>query len=178
LHGTESIMWIFVDLAIPGTTAEDDVYIWPEPSFDSERWRYETLRQCQEALEKPISDYDARQKLRTGFEQSVTRVREELSEEIGKVAKIDDATARSIQSIAEKASKMWVVFGAQRCRLTIAIQGLRTTVESRKAVPGGDRCVELLARPELKRRGDAEGELYEGVTTVAGCEGEVIKILY
>ena len=169
---------LHADAIHPGASTGDHGYIWPEPSYDSERWRYETLRQCQEALNKPMSDYDPRQRLRKGCLQSVARVREDMSQALGNVSSVDATTVRSVESIAEKAIKMWVLFGTQRCRLVIASRGSKVTTEAFKVHPSRERCVELAVRPELKRIGDADGVLFEGETTIAGCVGEVIKILY
>ncbi|KAF2823207.1 hypothetical protein CC86DRAFT_457643 [Ophiobolus disseminans] len=160
------------------TATKNDGYAWPEPSYDAERWRYEALRQCQEALEKPISEYDPRYKLRKGTLQSLDHVRQEISQALSNVSSVDAATIRSVQSIAEKAVKMWVILGAQRCRLVVVSRGSKVITETSKAHSGGDGFVELVVRPELKRIGDADGVLFDSETTITGCVGEIIKILY
>ena len=162
---------------IPDPKTDNDHYTWPEPSFDAERWRYETMRQCQEALRIPTSEYDPRTKLREGFQSSMKIIREKLGEALEMVSKIDEKTEQTIKEIAEKAAEMWVAFGTQRCRLLVVIQDLKTTEEVKKGPGKQGRSVELITQPELRRIGDAEGQSLDKEQTVSGCEGE-IKILY
>jgi hypothetical protein len=129
-------------------------------------------------LDKPLSEYSKRQKLRQGYEQSLEHIQKELSHALEHVSALDVTALKSIRNISEKASRLWVTLGAQRCRLLIAIHGLNTTTESLKPRPSEDHFVELVVRPELRRIGDSAGELFDSMTVVAGCEGEIIKILY
>jgi hypothetical protein len=73
---------------------------------------------------------------------------------------------------------MWIMFGTQRCRLSVVIQDLWTTEEVKPGPGIQDRSVELVMQPELRRIGDAEGRSWDKEQTVAGCEGEIKKILY
>jgi hypothetical protein len=127
---------------------------------------------------KPLSEYSKRQKLRQGYEQSLEHTQKELSQALEHVSTLDVTALKSIRNISEKASRLWVLLGAQRCRLLIAIHGLNTTTESLKPRPSEDHFVELVVRPELRRIGDSAGELFDSMIVVAGCEGEIIKILY
>jgi hypothetical protein len=129
-------------------------------------------------LDKPLSEYSKRQKLRQGYEQSLEHTQKELSQALEHISTLDVTALKSIRNISEKASRLWVTLGAQRYRLLIAIHGLNATTESLKPRPSKDHFVELVVRPELRRIGDSAGELFDSMTVVAGCEGEIIKILY
>ncbi|ERF69672.1 hypothetical protein EPUS_03664 [Endocarpon pusillum Z07020] len=157
---------------------DNDLYTWPQPSFDAERWRYETMSQGQEALRNLTSEYDPRTKLREGFQSSMMIIRERLGEAFMMVSKIDEKTEQDIKKIAEKAANMWVVFGTQRCRLLVAMKDLKTIEEVKEGPGKQDKSVELITRPGLRRIGDAEGKSWDKEQTVAGCEGEIRKILY
>lgn len=154
-------------------------YTWPAPSFECERWRFEILRQCQQALEHTLSEYDPRQKLHTGYKETLLRAQTDILQQLGNVSEPNEAVSQSVMAIVEKAASMWVTFGSQRCRLLVTIHGLRVTTEHRETSRSGDRSVELVVRPELRRGGDANGELhFEEAKSIAGCEGEIIEILY
>jgi hypothetical protein len=135
------------------------------------------MRQCQEALRIPTSEYDPRTKLWKGFRSSMKIIREKLGEQLEMVSKIDEKTEQAIEEIGEKAAKMWVAFGTQRCRLLVVIQDLNSTEEVKSGPGKHGKSVELITQPELRRIGDAEGQALDKEQTVAGCEGE-IKILY
>jgi hypothetical protein len=93
------------------------------------------------------------------------------------VLELDEITAQSVQIICEKAAKLWVAAGGQRCRLMVIMQGLKSTTESKES-SGQDQSVEFVIRPELRRIGDTHGELFDDLTTISGCEGEVVRMVY
>jgi hypothetical protein len=136
------------------------------------------MKQCQEALGISTSEYDPRTKVQNGFQSSVKLVRENLREALEMVSDVDANTDRAIAEITDKAAKMWIMFGTQRCRLSVVIQDLWTTEEVKPGPGIQDRSVELVMQPELRRIGDAEGRSWDKEQTVAGCEGEIKKILY
>lgn len=136
------------------------------------------MNQCQEALRISTSEYDPRTKLRKGFQTSMKIVHGKLGEALEKVLKIDDKTEQTITEIAEQAAEMWVGFGTQRCRLLVVMQDLKMIEETRKEPGEQQRSVELITQPGLRRIGDAEGESLDIEEMVAGCNGEMRKILY
>ncbi|KAH7073281.1 hypothetical protein FB567DRAFT_611511 [Paraphoma chrysanthemicola] len=160
------------------TSSEGKTYKWPNPTFASERWRLEVMRKCQEALEQPISEYDSREKLVNGYKESLSRVQKDITQNLELVSSLDEVSSRSIDRLIEKASKMWVAFGAQRCRLMVVMTGLKSTIETSRHETSSERSVELILSPGLSRIGDAEGELFEGETIITGCAGESVKITY
>jgi hypothetical protein len=135
------------------------------------------MRKCQEALTVPLSEYDDRMKLGTGYLESLSRTQKEISAVLKLVLELDEITAQSVQIICEKAAKLWVAAGGQRCRLMVIMQGLKSTTESKES-SGQDQSVEFVIRPELRRIGDTHGELFDDLTTISGCEGEVVRMVY
>ncbi len=84
----------------------------------------------------------------------------------------------SIRGLIEKAAKMWILFGTQRCRIMIVMHDLKTETESKVKKSSQTSAVELIIRPELRRIGDSDGGSLEKEQTVAGCEGEAKKIMH
>lgn len=166
------------DLSKTASKIGDGAYVWPKPSFPAERWRYETLRQLEDALKNPMSDYDPRQKLLAGFNESLDSACKEISHELEKVFDMNEKTTRTVQNLVQRAASMWVTFGAQKCRLVVAMSDLKVTTESCNPNISGDKSVELVAKPELRRIGDTDGALYDSISKISGCEGEMIQILY
>ncbi|KAF2252504.1 hypothetical protein BU26DRAFT_517110 [Trematosphaeria pertusa] len=89
---------------------------------------------------------------------------------------VDDSMLHSIEKVSKKAARTWLEFGMQRCRLVINMQDIANAGESDGV--GGESFVEFVLKPQLKRIGDSEGELFDKVEVVAGCEGEVNRISY
>lgn len=163
----------------PEPETEDEHYTWPEPSFDAERWRYETMRQGQEALKVETSEYDPRTKLRKGFQSSLETIFERLSGVLKMVSEVDEKTKVTIKDVANEAANTCVAFGTQRCRIVVAFKDLKTVEEFKEGPEREDQFVDLLTQPELRRIGDADGEsLDKEPTVVAGCEGEIKRFCY
>lgn len=136
------------------------------------------MRQGQEALKIDTSEYDPRAKLRRGFQSSIRIICEELGGHFGNVSKVDEKTEQTIKEIAQKAARMCIAFGTQRCRIFMVIKDLKTTEEVKEGADRQDEQVELLTQPELRRIGDADGQSLDKEQTVAGCEGEIKRFLY
>lgn len=136
------------------------------------------MRQGQEALKIDTSEYDPRNKLRKGFQSSMKIICEKLSGKFEMVSKIDEKTEQTMEEIAEKAAKICVAFGTQRCRIFVVTKDLKTTDEVKEGPDRQGKLVELLTQPELRRIGDGDGQSLDKEQTVAGCEGEIKKILY
>jgi hypothetical protein len=60
----------------------------------------------------------------------------------------------------------------------LVMNDLGTITEFSKAHTVQTRSINFVIRPELRRTGDSEGELFDHITTVAGCEGEMVVISY
>ncbi|KAF2117306.1 hypothetical protein BDV96DRAFT_23889 [Lophiotrema nucula] len=161
-----------------GKNFEGSGYAWPEPKFDAEQWRYNTLRPCEEALRIGTSEHDHRTKLRRGFDESLDLVQQKLLETFQMVANLDERRKQSLYELAERAAKMWVLFGTQRCRLLVAMHNLPTSLESSESHGDEDQSIDFVLRPEVRRIGDVDGEALDKELIVSGCEGEAIRVMY
>jgi hypothetical protein len=90
----------------------------------------------------------------------------------------DKEITQAVQIVSEKAAELWIAFSGEKCQLLVAMNDLGTTTESSKAQAGENRSLNLVIRPELRRVGDSEGERFDSETTVSGCTGETMIILY
>lgn len=95
-----------------------------------------------------------------------------MSEAIGKVSDVDNNTVRALEDVAKKAAKIWLEFGAQRCRILVVIPlsnlKLPPSDKIRKVREG---FLELVVVPELRRLGNSKGQGLDKDEIVAGCEG-------
>jgi len=154
-------------------------FCWPAASFESEKWRYETIRPGQDALQVQTSEYDPRTKLRKAYQENVQLVQKSLAEELARVADLDEKAMQTIKTIATNVSEAWVLFGTQRCRLFFLFEKLKVTVEPRESdASSGQPPVELLVKPELRRLGNADGESLDKEKSVSGCDGEIRMFEY
>ncbi|KAF2729145.1 hypothetical protein EJ04DRAFT_580833 [Polyplosphaeria fusca] len=159
-------------------TANTGGYTWPKPDFGAERWRYETVRQCQEIVQTTVSDYHPQVKLHHSYRAHLESVQERILMQLKKVNEVDEKTRQLLRTIIDKAAKAWILFGTQRCRLVIVIHGLDSTIDSKGPEKEHNGNVELVLRPELRRIGDSDGQALDKEQVVVGCEGEAKKILY
>lgn len=136
------------------------------------------MKQGQEALKIETSEFDPRTKLRKGVHSSIKIICEQLGEELELVSKIDERIGQTMKELAEKAARICVAFGTQRCRIFVVMKDLKTIEEVKEGPDRQGGLVELLTQPELRRIGDAEGQSLDKKHTVAGCEGEMKKFLY
>jgi hypothetical protein len=157
---------------------KNEFYTWPEANFGAEKWRYETMRSCQETLTTATSAYDPRTKLREAYSKSIDSIQEKIEAPLKMVSDLDQGMTKSIRGLIEKAAKTWILFGTQRCRILVVMQDLNTETESKGSKSGQTESVELVLRPELRRIGDSDGGSLDKEQVVAGCEGEAKKIMY
>lgn len=134
------------------------MYNWPAPTLDSERWRYNSMTPCQEALTKPVSDVDAMTKIKFGYEDTLERTKEELLAMLGMVADLGEEDIESWGEIPRKAADMWISMGTQRCRLIVVIPGGEISSQEDRARQARVEGLELVIKPELRRYGDSKGQ--------------------
>lgn len=137
---------------------EEDLYSWPAPSMDSERWRYDTMKPLQNAKSNPASRHDARAAVKQGFEQSLRKTQDEVLSLLHRVAKLDPAAFTKWNKMIEKAANVWIAMGTQRCRLRVVVPGggLAEQMDRVRNLKQGG--LELIIKPELRRYGDSRGQ--------------------
>lgn len=153
-----------------------EFYNWPTPRLDAERWRYETIKRCQEALEQPASEWDPRAKLKRDFKNSLDHTREKLSDALAKVSDLDNGTLQSLEDIPKKAAKMWIEMGTQRCRILVVMHGSNLTSQSDRVRKAREDVLELVIIPQLRRFGNSKGQDLYKKELIGGCDGSISSV--
>jgi hypothetical protein len=153
-------------------------YCWPKPGVETERWRYITVRECRAALRQPVpSQWDPRAKLKKGFQASVEQVRKEITTAIGEVALLDKSSVQALEKMTARAARIWLEFGVQRCRIVIVVAGSNLTEVEAKRQNTREDGLDLVMIPKVKRFGNSKGEGLDTEETIAGREGETVRVV-
>ncbi|QDS69847.1 hypothetical protein FKW77_000212 [Venturia effusa] len=146
------------------------LYSWPIPTLDSERWRYNSMTPCQEALTKAVSDVDAMTKMKLGYEETLERTRKELLAMLDMVADLKQEDVQSWSAVPKKAADIWIQMGTQRCRLVVVVPGGEVVEQAERARRAREVGLELVFKPGLWRYGDSKGQDLERVEEMATVE--------
>lgn len=147
-------------------------YNWPPPGLDAERWRYETIKRCQEALEQPASKWDPRARLKRDYKNSLDNIQGKLSGALAEVSELENGTIQSLEDICKKAARMWVAMGTQRCRILVVMQGSNITSQSDRV----KKALELVITPQLWRCGNSKGQDLQNEEIIMGCNGSTSSV--
>jgi hypothetical protein len=137
---------------------DSGLYLWPDLSLDSERWRYDTIEPCQEAINKPASAIAKQTEIKKAFEGMLNKTREELYEMLRKVGKLDHAALEDWAQTPKKVADMWLLMGTQRCRLVMVIPSGELVSQADRAEKARNDGLELVIKPEVVRYGNARGQ--------------------
>lgn len=159
-----------------GSQSVGRFYNWPTPGLEAERWRYETIKQCQEALAQSASDLDPRAKLKKNFKISLDNTRKKLSDAVAKVSGLDKGLLQSLDDIPKKAAKMWIEMGTQRCRIFVFMQGSNLTSQSDRVKKAREDVLELVIIPQLWRFGNSKGQDLYKKELIKGCAGSISSV--
>jgi hypothetical protein len=164
------------DMLLTPTVLEDDAYTWPDPSVDTERWRYVTVKECREALTQALpSEWDPRARLKKGFKKSTDALKEELKSVLGSIAGLGRSDEQLVDKIAGKSARMWLEFGVQRCRVLVVMNGSNLAFAEDKVQRAKEGTWRLIVVPALKRIGNAKGLDLDTDHATSICEGEVFE---
>ena len=127
-------------------------------------------------MEKPVSEWDPRARLRRGFKASLNALKQELTSTLGEVSTLDKSSAQAAESIIRKAAKMWLEFGMQRCRILVIVQGSNLKSAGERIQRAQEATLKLVGVPELKRFGNSKGQDVHIEETVGDCNGEIVEV--
>ena len=98
---------------------------------------------------------------------------EDVSQELGKVASVGGSDKQRMSDLVRKAAKLWLEVGQQRCRIFLLMSNSgEKPSRSGQASLDRDGTQELVAVPELRRMGNAQGERLERDELVSDCKGK------
>lgn len=164
-------------LMVPDPDLNNELYSWPKPQMETERWRYVTIKECRASLRKPVpSQYDIRVKLKEGFKVSLDALRDELTSMLREVAELDDASALILRKVTIKAATMWLEFGVQRCRLLLILPGSDVELMGEGGLGRQGDVLDLVDLPLLKRFGNSKGLDLNVKEVVQGCDSRIVQV--
>jgi hypothetical protein len=136
-------------------TSDAEGFTYPHPTPKTEKWRYENMLVCKEALSQV---YDPKHKIQSSYKEWLADTQHDLEAAIANVAAPEAVLARSTecQAIILEAAKMWVDFGKERYRIVMAMPSdIQSEITKKR---DQDHDIELLVEPELVRFGNSKGE--------------------
>jgi hypothetical protein len=159
----------FLFRANPKDPTNQQTSNWPKPTPESERWRYENIKQCAEQLEQSMNDWDPRYKLKKNFEDSLKSTAEQVSQVLESVASVEGSVTKDL---SYKAAKLWLEFGSQRCRIFLVMSDSAKN-RSQGGRPRGryEGVQDLVVKPEMRRVGNSYGQELHREEVVSDCEG-------
>jgi hypothetical protein len=129
------------------------------------------MKKCVEATSKPQMEWD--HKLKGEFDSCLNETTEEMSQELGNVATISDSEKQRMAQLVKKAARLWLEVGQQRCRMSLVMSDSgEDPVRSRRTAVDRDGSLGLVVVPELRRRGNAQGERLNIDELVMDCKGK------
>lgn len=153
-----------------------DLYVWPVPSLQAERWRYLTIKECREALSQKVSEVDPRARLKRSFKSSWDAVTSELKAALSQVVDLAACEPDVIENLGRKASVVWLDFQMHRCRLVFQLQGSGHQSLEEKASMALQGPLTLTVQPLLRRHGNVKGVELDLSKVIGGCEGETMPL--
>lgn len=137
-----------------------------------------TLSQCREVLSTPkIFEWDARARVKNGFGETQAKLTKAVIALMDEIVGVTPETTQAIDRIAKKASRMWLEFGMQRCRIVVNLTGSGERAPERRLAAIRDGGLKLTVSPTLGRFGNMKGADLGTFTVIGGCEGEALKTM-
>lgn len=161
----------FLDSHLNRSSEDANVYKWPTPEVATERWRYNTIKECQAALKLPTSEWD-----KESFKEALDYLRNQMIETIDGLIVMDKTNVQAVQKITKKATKLWLDFGTQRCRVLLVFEGSNVETIEEKIRLAKESTLELLVEPKLIRLGISKGYKLESSEVIGGCAGQLAKL--
>ncbi|KAH0558446.1 hypothetical protein GP486_004892 [Trichoglossum hirsutum] len=140
----------------------------PKPTKDSEKWRYEALRERSVAITQPLMKTEPNYNVKLSYEESVREAIEDISRELEKVTSVGSGDEQRVIDIVRKSANLWLEAGQQRCRILL----LMSPPQSGQASQERDGAEDLVVVPEVRRIGNAQGERLDKNELVSGCKGK------
>jgi hypothetical protein len=145
----------------------------PRPTKASEKWRYEAMKECVEAITEPGMDGKANHNVKQGYGLTLKEITDALSRELARVALIDRSDKQRLRLLVTKAAQLWLEVGQQRCRMFLLMSNSgHEPAESGPTSLGRDGRMELVVVPELRRMGNVQGDRLDEDELVSDCKGE------
>jgi hypothetical protein len=128
------------------------------------------MKICVEATSQPLREWDY--KVKREYESCLKEVTDEMVLELGRVGKVNDSEEKRMSELVKKTARLWLEVGQQRCRMFLLMSDSGDDpVRSSRAALDRDNTLSLVVVPELRRRGNAQGERLDTDELVMDCKG-------
>ena len=145
----------------------------PRPTKASEKWRYETMKECVEAITEPGIVVKANRNVKGGYELTLKEITDALSHELARVALVDTNDKQRMELLVKKAAQLWLEVGQQRSRMYLLMSNSgHEPAQSSPASLNRDGRMELVVVPEVRRKGNVQGDRLGEDELVSDCKGE------
>jgi len=139
---------------------------WPEATEESEDWRLQKVKECSDALKK--ADSEAKRALKRAYDQSVRVIVNDINDAVDEIAAVSESDRQVVQDFVKMAVQFWLDVSSQKCRIVLRFppDGVKV-LGTRQALT----TLQLVVKPEVRRRGNAQGQRLDREQVVKGCEG-------
>ena len=131
--------------------------------------RYDTIKQCREALQQPTG---SNRRKKDAFEQSLDDTVVEMAQCIERVAQISFKEREHLKNLVKAAADNWLEICSQRYRILVILPNSEENIlKSGWKRMGSTSTLKLVARPEIRRIGNAQGQELERQDFVGDWKG-------
>lgn len=141
-------------------------------SAASEKQRYENAQSFLTAIDPLAKTSTETLGVKESFESAVSEALEALHRALEKVISLGSRDRKILESMVRLCAKIWLECCSQRYRLLVIVPDGKEdflTSPRREA-----RSLKLIARPELKRYGNSQGEELSSSESVTGWQGSLV----
>ncbi|OAP64493.1 hypothetical protein AYL99_00465 [Fonsecaea erecta] len=153
-----------------GEDSSSELPRWPEATEESEAWRFERIKEYWDPSKKITSDSEASRRLKPTYDQSVAAAVDDIGKAVDTISTLSSHDLQLIREFVELAATFWLDVTAQKCRvyLIFPAEGSSALVQRKPTTA----TVDLVIQPEVRRRGNAQGQRFVKEQVITGCEGE------
>ncbi|KAI9773764.1 MAG: hypothetical protein M1839_001996 [Geoglossum umbratile] len=145
----------------------------PVPTKDSEKWRYQKIKECFDATSQLLEEGDANYNVKRDYELSVKEAIDDMLRELGRVTSLSNVDEQNFRNLVRNAAEFWLKVGQQRYRLFLVMSDSGgEPLPSGRIAADNDGTQKLVVTPELRRIGSGQGTgLGNDDELVADCKG-------
>jgi hypothetical protein len=133
------------------------------------------MKTCAQAIAQPLMEWDSNYDIKQGYESTLKDVTQDLSRELGRVAKVNSSDKQRLSDLVKQAAKLWLEAGQQRCRMFMLMSEPGSgdvPKRSGSASLDSDHRQSLVVFPALRRLGNSQGERLDKDEVVMDCNGQ------
>ena len=132
------------------------------------------LKQCANAVSQSPDSTDQNYEVKFGYEATIRDATNDILREMERLAPATDDMAKKFNSVVKKAAAFWLKVGQQRYRLFLvfSVSGAEPVRSGRSVGQAGNGLQRVVVSPELRRRGNAQGDRLDSDEMVLNCNGD------